>query len=142
MRKTLVAVALILAMTADSGIAVAQGAAPLDLKGRWVGTSESIVRGRALHHAPARGSRPLLDNVLFTYAITGQVGRRFWGTVSGRGDQEPLTGVIAYDDKTIIWQDSDGLVQGTIIDRNTLDLVYSHTGKSTVVAVIRVKRQK
>lgn len=112
-----------------------------DLKGRWVGTSESIVTGQAPHHAPARGNEPLLDNVEFTFAITGQDRRRFWGTVSSSQGQERITGVIGLDGKTIVAQDDDGLIQGALIDANTIDLIYSHTGRSTVVAATRLKRQ-
>lgn len=140
MRKFATALTTVLAMTAYAGIAAA-GAPILNLKGTWTGTSESIERGNALHHAPHRDN-PHLDNVAFTLTITGQDGRRFWGTVSSKRGHEPVTGVIAYDGRTIIAQDNDGMIQGTIIDVDTIDSVYSHTGQSTVVAVNRWKRQK
>jgi hypothetical protein len=51
--------------------------------------------------------------------------------------------VISYDGKTITAQDSDGLTQGIIIDRDTMELIYSHaTSKSTVAATLHMKRQK
>lgn len=112
-----------------------------DLKGRWIGTSESIVRGQAQHHARARGKEMTLDNVEFTFTITGQDRRRFWGTVSSGRGQEPIMGVIGLDGKTIVAQDDDGLIQGTLVDANTIDLIYSHTGQSTVVAATRINRQ-
>ena len=42
----------------------------------------------------------------------------------------------------IVARDKDGLIQGTIVDSDTIDLVYSHTGTSTVVSANRIKRQK
>ena len=51
-------------------------------------------------------------------------------------------GVIAYDGKTIAASDSDGYLHGTIVDADTIELVYSLTGSSTVVAANRIKRQK
>jgi hypothetical protein len=141
MRRTLTALASMLAMTAFAATAIAGGPI-LNLKGTWVGTSESIERGTALHHAPETDTKPHLDNVEFTLTISGQDGRRFWGTISSKRNHEPVTGVIAYDGRTVVAQDSDGLIQGTIIDVDTIDTVYSHTGKSTVVAVNRMKRQK
>jgi hypothetical protein len=153
MKKLMAASALILWCTAcDRAPAAGDNASAADanasadipvLKGHWVGTSESIVRGTPLHHAAQAGNAPLLDNIKFDFNIVGQDGRRFWGTVSGRGSAEPIMGVIAYDGKTIVAQDTDGTLQGTIVDANTIDSVYYHTGaSSTVVAANRIKRQK
>jgi hypothetical protein len=142
MRKSLTALALTLAIAGGAGIATAQSAQPIDLKGIWTGTSESIVRGSPPHHAAADGMAPRLDNIPFTFAITGQDGRRFWGTVSSPTGKEPITGVIGYDGKTIVAEDSDGLTHGTLVDPDTIELIYAHTGKSTVVAANRLKRQK
>jgi hypothetical protein len=50
--------------------------------------------------------------------------------------------VIGFDGKTIVAQDSDGTIQGTLVDRDTMELTYHHTGSSVVVAAIRVKRQR
>ena len=141
MRKFVTALASVLAVTSCAGIAYA-GAPILNLQGTWTGTSESIERGSALHHTPHRDRNPHLDNVPFTLIVTGQDGRRFWGTVSSKRGEEPVTGVIAYDGRTIVAQDNDGMIQGTIIDVDTIDSVYSHTGASTVVAVNRWKRQQ
>ena len=126
----------------NSASASAANAAIPDLKGKWVGTGESIVTGTAPHHAPATGKAPLLDNVQFTFDITGQDNHRFWGTVASPKGQEPLTGVIAKDGKTIVARDSDGQIHGTLTDGDTIDLVYDHGGSSTVVALNTIKRQK
>jgi hypothetical protein len=112
-----------------------------DLKGKWVGTGESIVRGNAIHHEPASGDQPLLDNVEFTMAIDGQDGHRFWGTVSSAKGSEPLTGVVGWDGKTIHARSKEGIVNGTV-DGDTIELVYSQASPATVVAVNRYTRQK
>jgi hypothetical protein len=142
MRKFLVTLALMTATT-GAGIATAQDVEPIDLKGRWVAMSDAVVRGEARHHAPAAGSGPRTDHVQITYAITGQDGRRFWGTISSRLGEEPIMGVIGFDGKTIVARDDDGLYQGNIIDRDTIDVIYSHANKkSVVVAAHRFTRQK
>jgi hypothetical protein len=142
MRKSLAAVAFVLAISAG-GIAVAQDVAPMDLKGRWVAISDSIVLGNARHHEPASGPSPRVDHVEITYTIAGQDGKRFWGTISSKLGEEPLVGVIGFDGKTIVARDTDGLYQGTIVDPNTIDVIYSHADKgSTVVAAHRFTRQK
>lgn len=144
MRKSLTAMALMLAVTASSGIAAAQGAAPMDLRGHWTAMSDAIEKGHPMHHLPGPGTGPRLDHIEVTYAITGQDGRRFWGTVSfKRGGAEPIMGVIGFDGKTIVARDKDGLYQGSIVDRDTIDVIYSQqSSESTVVAAHRFKRQK
>lgn len=142
MNKSLAVLASILVITANARAAVAQDNSLISLKGHWVGTSESIVRGKALHHATPDAAKHLLGNVRFDFAIAGQEGRRFWGTVTSKTGEEPIIGVIALDGKTIVAHDNDGLLQGVIVDADTIDLVYSHTGPSTVVAANRIRRQK
>ena len=139
MRKWLVAVALGASWVSDA--ALAQAAAP-DLKGTWVGTSESIVTGKAEHHVAPAGKAPLLDNVRFTFAITGQDGHRFWGTISSAKGTEVLTGVVGLDGRTVVARDSDGEIEGTLVDADTIQLIYTHGGASTVVAVNTIRRQK
>ncbi|MEO6199292.1 MAG: hypothetical protein ABIO68_05085 [Sphingomicrobium sp.] len=51
-------------------------------------------------------------------------------------------GVIGFDGTTIVAQDPDGLLQGTLINADTIDLIYSHTGTSTVVTAIKIRRQR
>ena len=138
MIKILTALGLVLASAATA----AQTPALLNLKGHWIGTSESIVRGKAMHLSAPKAAKPMVDNVEFDFAITGQDGRRFWGTVTSKTGREPIIGVIALDGTTIVASDSDGTLQGTIVDSDTIDLVYVHHGKSTVVAANRIKRQK
>ena len=126
----------------NSATPAATEAAIPDLKGTWAGTSESIVTGMALHHAAQSGKDPLLDNVPFTYVITGQDGHRFWGNLKSAQGEERITGVIARDGKTIIAQDNDGVLHGMLVDSDTIDLIYNHGGSSTVVALNTIKRQK
>jgi hypothetical protein len=140
MKKIVTAVALMLAFTANTGAAVAQDGL-IDLKGRWMGMSESIVAGNAPHYGPSQ-AEPVLSSVQFDFTITGQEGRRFWGTVASKAGEESIMGVIGLDGKMIVARDKDGLIQGTIVDADTIDLIYSHTGTSTVVAANRLKRQK
>jgi hypothetical protein len=109
MRKSLAALALMLAITANAASAVAQGVEPIDMKGRWMATSDAIVKGVARHHAPVKGSGPRVDHTQITYTITGQDGRTFWGTISSKLGSEPIMGVIGFDGKTLVARDDDGL---------------------------------
>ena len=143
MKNILAALVVRLGCAGQAGNATAQDAAALpDLKGRWVGISETVVLGNARHHGPSPQNTPRLSSVEFTLAIEGQDGRRFWGTVASKGEQEPLLGVIGFDGKTFVARDSDGSLQGNIVDRDTMEFIYSHTGNSTVVSATRAKRQR
>ncbi len=142
MRKAIAILVVTLGCAAQAGIVAAQDAAQFfDLKGRWLATSESIVLGNALHHG-AGHDKPRLSAVEITLTIEGQDGRRFWGAVTSQAHREPLVGVIGFDCKTISAHDSDGALQGTIVDKDTVEVIYSHTGSSTVVTAARFKRQK
>lgn len=122
-------------------VALAQTTAP-DMKGTWVGTADSIVTGKTKHHAPRQESKPMLNKVQFTYEINGQDGYRFWGTVSSVRSKELLTGVVGLDGKTVVARTSEGEIKGTLIDPDTIQLIYSAGGPATVVSVNTMKRQK
>ena len=114
-----------------------------DVKGTWIGTGEAVVLGNAPHHAPVPATdRPRLSQVEFTMNVEGQSGRRFWGTVASAGAQEPLIGVISFDGKTVYMRDSDGATEGVLVDRDTMDVVYGHSGTSMVVSANRFKRKR
>lgn len=133
-------IALAAACTLASS-AVAQTAVP-DMRGTWIGTSESIVLGNTKHHAPVGAHAPLLDNVEFTYVITNQDGHRFWGTLVSARSKEPLIGVIGLDGKTVVARTSEGEVRGTLVDGDTIEHIYSAGGNGRVLAVNTMKRKK
>ncbi len=142
MRKILASLVVTLGCAGPAGTAVAQDTTQLpDLKGRWVGTNEAIVQGTPLHHGSG-DNKPRLNTLEFTLTVEGQDGRRFWGTVASQRDREPILGVIGFDGKTLVAQDTDGMIQGTLVDRDTMELIYHHTGSSIVVAAVRIKRQR
>jgi hypothetical protein len=128
--------------SASNASAEASDVAPPNVTGKWVGTGESIVRGQALHHEVPPADKPLLDNVQFTISIDGQDAHRFWGTVSSAKGSEPLTGVIGWDGKTIHARSREGIVNGSLVDPDTIELIYSEAGPATVVAINRYTRQK
>lgn len=138
MRKMLVALAL---GTFLATAGVAQTAAP-DVRGTWVGTSQSIVTGKAKHHAAPPPGKPLLDNVEFTWVIEGQDGHRFWGTLSSVHGSEALTGVVGLDGKTLVARTSEGEIEGRLVDSDTVEIIYSAGGPATVLAVNSLKRRK
>jgi hypothetical protein len=127
------------------GFAAAQDATQVpDLKGRWVAISESIVLGYAIHHCghEASQNKPRLSSAEFTLTIEGQDGRRFWGTIESEKHQEPIIGVIGFDGKTVHMQEHDGSLDGTLADKDTLEVIFHHsTANTIVVSMERFKRQ-
>jgi hypothetical protein len=139
MRKILVALALSASIAASG--ATAQTAAP-DMKGTWMGTAEAIVTGKTKHHAPRQSGKPMLSTVQLTYVISGQDGHRFWGTLSSVHSKEMLTGVVGLDGKTVVLRISEGEARGTLVDPDTMQVIYSAGGPASVVAVNTIRRQK
>jgi hypothetical protein len=140
MRKTLAALVVVLG---GVGGAIAQDAGGLpDLKGRWVGTSEAVVLGSTGYH-PGDPAKPRVSSAEITLTIEEQDGRRFWGKAVSGQTEEPTLGVIGHDERTILWQSSDGASKGTLVDPDTIEIVYSHATEEGLVAVAnRYVRQK
>ncbi len=111
-----------------------------DLTGDWSGESEAVVIGDTLHHEA--GDMPHLSSVMFTLAIEGQDGRRFWGTISSGEDSEPLIGVIRNDRRTIHFTDSDGYGFLELVAEDVIEHCYVHANPgSQVASCITLARQ-
>jgi hypothetical protein len=121
-----------------------------DIKGKWVGKTHSIVAGMAPHWPSNRGTfeRPGLFEKDLVIEVTGQEGRRFWGmqTFTGGGEQtrEPMIGELTgKDNKTIVLVDTDGYLDGQLIDDNTISFCYKQAGgktESSVVSCTEIRR--
>ena len=119
-----------------------------DMRGTWTGLAEAIVDGPANHHLPpgAAGVKPAgrfrLSQQQFTVVIDGQEGRRFWGTTASSTRRERLIGSLSFDNRTVHMVDDDGMLDGTVVDGNTLEVCYRHVkSDSAVVACTRLTRQ-
>lgn len=118
-----------------------------DMKGTWKGTGDAIVSGLAAHHPPGAPAKSAgshrLRSQTFTYKIEGQEGKRFWGTVTSESAVEPFIGSISPDGKWVYIAAQQGLLDGTVVDKDTVQFCYRHTSPSTmVVACNEMKRQK
>jgi len=141
---TLAATVAVMTVAGDAG---AQNI--IDMKGTWTGTAEAIVDGSAHHHpAPgASGAKPAgkfrLSEQSFTLVVEGQAGRRFWGTTASATKTERLLGSLAIDGKSIYMIDDDGMMDGTVLDADTLEICYRHVNPgSAVVGCTKFSRKK
>jgi hypothetical protein len=81
--------------------------------------------------------------------VTNQEGRWFWGnqTFIGNGEttQEPMIGVLTgKGNKTVVLVDTDGYLNGQLVDKNTLTFCYTQAGgrgPSSVVSCTEINGQ-
>lgn len=135
----------VVALVTGAGAASAQS---FDMKGTWVGTGKNIVSGLPVHHPAHVASRPAGENrlteITFTTKIEGQDGNRVWGTNSSPAATIPVIGVVSSDGKQLrLILKGRGVVEGTIVDPDTIEILYTedHDGVS-VAATNTWKRQK
>jgi hypothetical protein len=140
---TLAAAASFSALAADQ---------PPDIKGKWVGKTHTIVAGSGGHWPTNKGTfdKPGLFEKDLVIEVTAQEGRRFWGiqTISGNGEstKEPMIGELTgKDNRTVVIVDTDGYLNGQLLDDNLLSFCYTQAGgksQSSVVSCTEVKRTR
>lgn len=139
------------ALSTAAMVASADEAIP-DIKGKWVGPSQSIIAGRGAHWPTSLGNfaKPALGEKEVTLHIAGQEGRRFWGvtTLTGGGEKtsEPFVGMLSgNDNRTVLIADTDGYFNGQLSDNDTVAYCYAHAGgktKTSVVACGELKHER
>jgi hypothetical protein len=137
----------IIAVVSSSTFAADQ--AP-NMKGKWVGKTHSIVAGSGGHWPTSKGNfeKPGLFEKDLVIEVTGQEDRRFWGiqTLSGSGEstREPMIGELTgKDNKTVLIVDTDGYLNGQLLEDNVLSFCYTQAGgrsQSSVISCSEVKR--
>jgi hypothetical protein len=123
---------------------------PPNIKGKWVGKTHSIVAGSGGHWPTSKGTfeKPGLFEKDLVIEVTGQEGRRFWGiqTISGNGEstQEPMIGELTgRDNRTVVIVDTDGYINGQLVDEDILSFCYTQADGKTgpsVVSCTEIKR--
>lgn len=111
-----------------------------NLKGTWKGTSASVLLGSHLH-GTGDPERPVTLAVDATLTLTDQEGGLIWGTIASADASEPWLGVIRADRTSIFAADSDGYINGSVVDENTLELCYARAGESIVAGCVDFYRQ-
>jgi hypothetical protein len=73
--------------------------------------------------------------------ITRQNGRRFAGSVEVDGDIKPIVGVLTTQD-TMQWAEEDRLVEGRLLDPETIDHCYVRPDASVQFAACGVLKRE
>lgn len=129
-----------------AGAAAAQ-AQTLDMKGTWKSAGEAIVSGSNLHHPPGAAAKAAgqhrLRHQAFTFVVEGQDGKRFWGHSSTEHAAKlPFVGSLAHDGKSVYLAAATGLIDGMVVDNDTLQVCYRQSGPTFMVGCSEWKRQK
>jgi hypothetical protein len=133
--------AAIAVMAFAASPASAQAAIP-DLRGTWVGESESVVLGGGNpHHVPTQSAEPRFSSVKFTMTIEKQDGRRFAGVFASPTSSEMVIGVLSRAG-TIYMVDDDGYDSGTMLAPNRMELCYRHlSARARIVSCTALTKQ-
>lgn len=138
--------ALAAALGVVPALAFAADGAP-DLTGTWTGQTYSIVAGSGGHWPDSAGTfeKPALHEKDLVFEVTGQDGRRFWGTTSIAGGQaEPFIGQVTPDGARLVLADTDGYWEGPL-SGDVFSFCYTHAGgpsSSSVVSCTEVTHQE
>jgi hypothetical protein len=142
--------AMTLAMIAASSVFAADQ--PPSMKGKWIGKTYSIVAGAGGHWPANKGTfdKPGLLEKDLVIEVTGQEDRRFWGmqTLSGSGDttKEPMIGELTGgDNRTVVIVDTDGYLNGRLVNDDLLTFCYTQAGgksQTSVISCTEVKRAR
>lgn len=133
------AVALSLVLWAASGLA---GQDAPSLVGTWATESQGgvLVRGGAVGKTTHwEMKQTTLKGEL---AVTEQNGRVLTGTFTSPRHKEPFIAVVGYDGKHIYFADEDGYYDATLIDADTIEMVYRHVTAADTVAAVGVWKRK
>lgn len=125
MRKTMMAVALLLSGTIGAG---AQDDAP-DFTGTWAGDFDVVTMARG---AGAAGE---VRKVAITYDFAHQEGRLIWGTVTiDKAEPHPIVLAFSLNNGTLVGSDAAGFHRITIINRTRLESCFTDNGSGTLLA--------
>ncbi len=111
------------------------------LLGKWATKSEGglLLRadqpGKTTHWEP---KQTVLEGEL---TVTEQNGRVLYGVFKSPKLEEPFVGAIGLDNR-LYFADTDGYFDGTIIDANTIQIIYRHVSASDTVVAVGVWTRK
>ncbi|MCB1494900.1 MAG: hypothetical protein KDJ86_03865 [Bauldia sp.] len=121
-----------------------------DITGTWTGKTYTIVAGKGGHWPQNMGTfeKPGLFEKDLKITLTGQDGRRFWGTVTITADggptDEPFIGEFVPGSERVVIADTDGYFDGRF-EGDGFSFCYAHAGgesHTSVVSCTEVKRRR
>ena len=142
MKKSICFVSMLIATLFCVSVCVADSDIP-NLVGTWVVKSEGGVLLKGKEPGPKTHHKEAFSTLNAEAVITQQQGRIMHGAFKSQRATEKFVAGIGLDNKTIYYADEDGFIEGKIIDKDTIEVVYRHvTPADTVIGVGVFTRKK
>lgn len=140
--KKIATVACALIILLAGSICMADSEIP-NLVGTWTAKSEAGVLNRD-GNEPRKETHPVgkYSAVTAELVVAEQKGRVLHGTFTSPRVSEKFVAVISPDNKGFYYADHDGLLDGRIVDSNTIEYVYRHVSHDDTVAASGVFKRK
>ncbi|MCX5817809.1 MAG: hypothetical protein NTX75_16470 [Proteobacteria bacterium] len=140
-KKTVVSVT-VLVLLLGSGICFADSNIP-NLVGAWTVKAEGAVLVKGGAPGPKTHHSGEFSVLTAEAIVTKQQGRVLRGTFKSPRATEDFIAIIGTDNKSFYYADEDGFMEGKIINKDRIDMIYRHVSPSdTVVAVGTWTRKK
>jgi len=142
MKKSVCIVSLLIVTLFCVSVCLADSDIP-NLVGTWTLKSEGGVLLKATESGPKTLHTGPFSTLNAEAVITKQQGRIIHGSVKSPKATKNFIGAIGHDNKTIYYADEEGLLEGKLIDKDTMEIIYRHvTPADAVVAVGLWTRKK
>jgi hypothetical protein len=120
---------------ADSGIP--------NLVGTWTVQAEGGVLLKGVAHGAKTHHRGEFSTLKAEAVVTKQQGRVMHGIFKSQRAAEKFVAVIAEDNKSFYYADEDGFMEGNMVNKDTMNVIYRHvTANDTVIGVGTWTRKK
>jgi hypothetical protein len=141
MQKTAIGITLMVFLV-GAGVCLADSGIP-NLVGTWTVKAEGSVMTKGGAPAAKTHHSGEISTLTAEVVVTSQQGRVLHGTFKSARATEDFVAVIGMDNKSFYYADEDGFLEGKIVNKDRLDVVYRHvTPADTVVGVGTWTRKK
>jgi len=113
-----------------------------NLVGTWTVKAEGGVVVKGADQGPGTHHKGPFSTLAAEAVISEQQGRVVHGTFKSPRASEKFIAVIGHDNKTFHYADQDGFIDGRIIDKDTIEIVYRHVTVNDIVAAVGIWTRK
>ena len=141
MKKMVISFTL-LSFLLGTAICFAESVIP-NLVGTWTVQAEGGVLLKGVAHGAKTHHRGEFSTLKAEAVVTKQQGRVMHGIFKSQRAAEKFVAVIAEDNKSFYYADEDGFMEGNMVNKDTMNVIYRHvTANDTVIGVGTWTRKK
>jgi hypothetical protein len=134
MKRVVISAALFMFLS-GAGVCFADSSIP-NLVGTWTVKAEGAVIAKGKGPAAKTHHSGEFSTLTAEAVVTKQQGRVLRGTFKSSKAAEDFVAAIGADNKGFYYADEDGTMEGRIVSKNKLNVIYRHvTAEDTVIAV-------